>query len=143
MAMFIRLDVDNSVIEKTPSLADKLVEVCPVKIFKLASQANAVEVVVAVFALAAESEQATEDVGAPALGRFLQVMVGAAPPDPHELYRQMRDRGTGVFGSAEHVSKQIERYAAIGVEHLALISRFGGMDADAAEQSLRHMAPPT
>jgi ferredoxin-like protein FixX len=45
MAMFIRVDVDNSVIEKTPSLADKLVEVCPVKIFKLASQANAVEVV--------------------------------------------------------------------------------------------------
>ena len=45
MAMFIRVDVDNSVIEKTPSLADKLVDVCPVKIFKLASQANAVEVV--------------------------------------------------------------------------------------------------
>jgi NAD-dependent dihydropyrimidine dehydrogenase PreA subunit len=45
MAMFIRVDVDNSVIAKTPSLADKLVEVCPVKIFKLASQPNAVEVV--------------------------------------------------------------------------------------------------
>jgi len=45
MAMFIRVDVDNGVIEKTPSLADKLVEVCPVKIFKLASKPNAVEVV--------------------------------------------------------------------------------------------------
>ncbi len=45
MAMFIRVDVDNSVIEKTPNLADKLVEVCPVKIFKPAAQANAVEVV--------------------------------------------------------------------------------------------------
>ncbi len=45
MAMFIRVDVDNSVVEKTPGLADKLVEVCPVKIFKLAPQANAVEVV--------------------------------------------------------------------------------------------------
>jgi NAD-dependent dihydropyrimidine dehydrogenase PreA subunit len=43
--MFIRVDVDNSVIEKTPSLADKLVEVCPVKIFKLAAQPSAVEVV--------------------------------------------------------------------------------------------------
>jgi NAD-dependent dihydropyrimidine dehydrogenase PreA subunit len=43
--MFIRVDVDNSVIEKAPSLADKLVEVCPVKIFKLAAQPNAVEVV--------------------------------------------------------------------------------------------------
>jgi NAD-dependent dihydropyrimidine dehydrogenase PreA subunit len=45
MAMFIRVDVDNSVIAKTPSLADELAEVCPVKIFKLASQPNAVEVV--------------------------------------------------------------------------------------------------
>jgi len=43
--MFIRVDVDNSVIEKTPGLADKLVEVCPVKIFKLSSKPNAVEVV--------------------------------------------------------------------------------------------------
>jgi len=45
MAMFIRVDVDNSVIEKAPALAAKLVEVCPVKIFKLGAQPNAVEVV--------------------------------------------------------------------------------------------------
>jgi len=45
MAMFIRVEVDGSVVEKTPGLADKLVEVCPVKIFKLGSQANAVDVV--------------------------------------------------------------------------------------------------
>ncbi|MGB8223049.1 MAG: hypothetical protein WCF10_10710 [Polyangiales bacterium] len=45
MAMFIRVDVDNSVIEKTPGLADKLVEVCPVNIFKLRPTHNAVEVV--------------------------------------------------------------------------------------------------
>ena len=45
MAMFIRVDVDNSIVEKTAGLADKLVEVCPVKIFKPASQKNAAEVV--------------------------------------------------------------------------------------------------
>ena len=45
MAMFIRVDVDNSVIEKTPTLAAKLVEVCPVKIFKPGAQPTAVEVV--------------------------------------------------------------------------------------------------
>ena len=43
--MFIRVDVDNSVIEKTPGLADKLVEVCPVNIFKVGSKASSVEVV--------------------------------------------------------------------------------------------------
>jgi len=45
MAMFIRVDVDNKVVEKSPGLAAKLVEVCPVKIFKLGSKPNAVEVV--------------------------------------------------------------------------------------------------
>jgi NAD-dependent dihydropyrimidine dehydrogenase PreA subunit len=45
MAMFIRIDVDDSVVGKTPGLAEKLVEVCPVKIFKLGSRPNAVEVV--------------------------------------------------------------------------------------------------
>lgn len=43
--MFIRVDVDNNVVEKTPGLADKLVEVCPVNIFKLSSKANALEIV--------------------------------------------------------------------------------------------------
>ena len=45
MAMFIRVDVDNGVVEKTSGLADKLVDVCPVRIFKPAAKANAVEVV--------------------------------------------------------------------------------------------------
>ena len=45
MAMFIRVDVDQSVVQKTEGLAEKLVEVCPVKIFKLGSSPSAVEVV--------------------------------------------------------------------------------------------------
>lgn len=45
MGMFIRVDVDNGVVEKTTGLADKLVEVCPVKIFRLGSTTNTVEVV--------------------------------------------------------------------------------------------------
>ena len=45
MAMFIRVDVDNSVVEKTAGLADKLVEVCPVKIFKAGSAPNSVDIV--------------------------------------------------------------------------------------------------
>ncbi len=34
MAMFIRVDINNDVVRKTPGLAKKLVEICPVKIFK-------------------------------------------------------------------------------------------------------------
>lgn len=45
MAMFIRVDVDNSIVAKTPGLAEKLVEVCPVKIFKLGKKPSTVQVV--------------------------------------------------------------------------------------------------
>ncbi len=45
MAMFIRVDIDGSVVEKSPGLAAKLVELCPVKIFKLGAAPNSVEAV--------------------------------------------------------------------------------------------------
>ena len=45
MAMFINVEVKNSVIEKTEGLAEKLVEVCPVNIFKLGSKKGTAEVV--------------------------------------------------------------------------------------------------
>lgn len=45
MAMFIRIDVNQDVIQKSNGVAAKLVEVCPVKIFKAGSGANTVEVV--------------------------------------------------------------------------------------------------
>jgi NAD-dependent dihydropyrimidine dehydrogenase PreA subunit len=45
MAMFIRVDVDDGVVRKTPGLAKKLVEVCPVAIFKLGSSPDSVQTV--------------------------------------------------------------------------------------------------
>jgi NAD-dependent dihydropyrimidine dehydrogenase PreA subunit len=45
MAMFIRVDVDESVIKKTPGLAKKLIEVCPVKIFAAGGSEDTVRTV--------------------------------------------------------------------------------------------------
>lgn len=45
MAMFIRVDVDDKVIERTPGLARKLVEVCPVKIFAAGAAEGKVAIV--------------------------------------------------------------------------------------------------
>jgi NAD-dependent dihydropyrimidine dehydrogenase PreA subunit len=45
MAMFIRVDVDQSIVRKTAGLAKKLVEVCPVKIFKPGAEDNTVAIV--------------------------------------------------------------------------------------------------
>ena len=45
MAMFIRVDVNNGVIQKTPGLSRKIVEVCPVNIFKPGTEENTVAIV--------------------------------------------------------------------------------------------------
>ena len=45
MALFIRVDVDDAIVAKTPGLAAKLVEVCPAKIFAAGSVAGSVAVV--------------------------------------------------------------------------------------------------
>lgn len=45
MGMFIRIDLQEGVLQKTPGLAKKLVEVCPVKIFAPGPRENAVAVV--------------------------------------------------------------------------------------------------
>ncbi len=45
MAMFIRVDVAHDVVEKSPGVAKKLVEVCPVKIFAAGAKPNSVSVV--------------------------------------------------------------------------------------------------
>ena len=45
MGMFIRVDVDDTVVRKTNGLAAKLIEVCPVNIFKAGSDASSVAIV--------------------------------------------------------------------------------------------------
>ena len=45
MAMFIRVDVDQGVIQKTDGLAGRLVEMCPVKIFEPGAEAGTVGIV--------------------------------------------------------------------------------------------------
>ena len=45
MAMFIRVDVNNGVVRKDAGLAKKIVEVCPVNIFKPGAEENTVVVV--------------------------------------------------------------------------------------------------
>ena len=45
MALFIRVDVDQAVVNKAPGLAKKLVDVCPVKIFAAGKEPESVAVV--------------------------------------------------------------------------------------------------
>jgi NAD-dependent dihydropyrimidine dehydrogenase PreA subunit len=45
MAMFIRIDVNDSVVQKSPGVAQKLIESCPVKIFTPGTTEGAVSIV--------------------------------------------------------------------------------------------------
>lgn len=103
--------------------------------------ANGAESVVVAFAHVGPSEVEAHTVAIPALARLLRAMAGAEPPEMEERYHEMRERDLGLFGTREQVNEQIRRYAELGVEHLALVTRFGGMDAAAAEFSLRELAP--
>jgi len=100
------------------------------------------DAVVVAFAHVAASDAEARRTVAPALGRLVGALAGAAPADAGDLYDAMRERDTGLFGGPESVTAQIERHAAAGVRHLAFVSRFGGMEAAAAERSLRRLAPP-
>ena len=99
------------------------------------------ESVAMVMAYAADSEAHSRLAAIPALTNFIAAMAGQSPSNPAELYEQMRERGTGVFGDDDNVKDLIARYAELGFGHLAFITRFGGMSVKDSEQSLRRLAP--
>ena len=102
---------------------------------------DSAEVVVVAFAHVDVSEQQAKNVVAPALGRLLKSLTGTAPPEPRDLCDQMVERGTGLFGTSAQVEEQIDRYARLGVTHMAFVSRFGGMAPELAQRNLRELAP--
>jgi len=103
--------------------------------------ARPAEAVVVVFAHVAPSESKAQADAIPALKRLLLALTGTTPPDLEASYQQMRERGLGLFGTREQVESHLQRYAALGIEHVAFVSLFGGMDPEAAETSLRELAP--
>lgn len=103
--------------------------------------AESAESVVVAFAYVAATEEAAKATALPAMMNFFKAAAGIEPPDPDGMYSHLCDNDLALAGTPEQVAAQIERYAAIGVRHLAFVSRFGGMDAQAAEDNLRALAP--
>ena len=102
---------------------------------------DSAEVVVVAFAHVGISEKEAKNVVAPALGRLIKFLAGVVPPEPTDLYDQMVERGTGLFGTHSQVEQQIDRYARLGVTHMAFVSRFGGIAPELAQRNLRALAP--
>lgn len=101
------------------------------------------ESVMMMFAHVAQTKEEVRATVVPALARLMRAMTGAEWPDPEALYEQMRRSGVGLFGEPEEVDYQLQRLADLGANHIAFISRFGGMPKEVAARSLRHLAPNT
>lgn len=99
--------------------------------------------VLMMFAYVAETEAAVEQVAVPALARQMSVMTGKQLADPRSFYKQARNDHTGLFGTPIEVAKQLERLGKLGVDHVAFVSRFGGMSKKNALGNLRMLAPGT
>ncbi len=99
------------------------------------------ESVVMMFAHIADTEAEVRATVIPALSRLIFSMTGTELPDAEALYEMMRENAIGLFGTPSEVREQSHRLANIGVNHIAFISRFGGMPKEAALRSLRYLAP--
>lgn len=101
---------------------------------------EAAEVVVAQFAHAAPSDAVARRHAVPALSRLL-TLLSADGSHAESVYDSMRREATGCLGSPAHVQATISALENAGVQHVAFITRFGGLHASAAHDSLRLLAP--
>lgn len=105
------------------------------------SEANCpdAESVVTVFAHAAEANSEALATAALSTGRFVKLLTGQLIPNAETFCQAMVDRNTGLFGTAEHIAKQLDDYRELGVEHISFLSNFGGMDSGRVQESIKHL----
>jgi len=101
---------------------------------------DAAEVVVAQFACVASSDEEVLRDGVPALGRVLALLAGS-DKGAEEMFDTMKQAGTACFGTNARAQETRDQLAAVGVEHVAYITRFGNLSAPSAHDSLRRLQP--
>lgn len=97
------------------------------------------EIVAAMVAHVAPSDREARASTEPALARFLTAL-SKENVDAAALYGDIQRAATGCFGTVERAGNVVSTLAQGGLEHVAFITRFGGMDAASAHRSLRLLA---
>ncbi len=105
------------------------------------SPSKKAESIAMMFAHVAESETKLKATVVPALERLMQALSGAPFEEAEALYIKMRESGVGIFGTPKEVSQQLIQLEELGINHIAFVSRFGGMSKEDSMQSLQHLAP--
>ncbi len=103
---------------------------------------DAAEVVVVQLARVALSERTVREQTLPALSRLLSVLAPKGGTlDTEETYMAMQGGSTGCFGTPRQAQDTVVTLESMGVEHVAFFTRFGGMSADSANESIGFLSP--
>lgn len=98
------------------------------------------EVVTVLFAHLADTEIEAKNTAGPALDRFLNLIQPESEPDGWNAYAALQQNGTGIVGGVHHFPAVVRNLQSLGVDEVAFAFRFGGMDRELAEASLRLLA---
>jgi alkanesulfonate monooxygenase SsuD/methylene tetrahydromethanopterin reductase-like flavin-dependent oxidoreductase (luciferase family) len=99
------------------------------------------DAVVVVFGLAAPTDHEARQLAGPALARVLHAMAGV-DVEPDAAFDHMRDHDLAAIGPPDHVEPFLGRLEALGVQHVAFLHGFGGLEDDHALHSIRLLAGP-
>lgn len=103
---------------------------------------DAAEVVVVQLAHVAQSGTPDREQVVPALSRLLSVLEpNGGALDAESMFMTMQNGSTGCFGTPRQAQGIVTDLASLGVEHVAFVTRFGGLNADAANETIRLLAP--
>lgn len=100
---------------------------------------DSAEMVAAAYAVVADTEEAAKKAALPSMQRILKA--SGLETDVADVYHHMQDAGIALFGDPERASANLDRIADSGVEHIALIYRFGAMSDHDARRTLELLAP--
>ncbi len=103
---------------------------------------DSAEIVAALVAHVAPSDQEARASTEPALTRLLTAM-SKESVEAAMLYEDMQRVPTGSFGTVENAAEAVAKLERAGLEHIAFITRFGGMEPASAHRSLRLLAQAT
>jgi len=98
------------------------------------------EVVVTVFAYAAETEESAIETAATSLRNFSPPLQGKSLADARADVQDMLVNDTVLFGTAEQIGKQLQHYRNLGVNHINFLANFGGMQPEQVAKSIRLLA---
>ncbi|WDE02430.1 LLM class flavin-dependent oxidoreductase [Thalassomonas actiniarum] len=98
------------------------------------------EVVVTVYAYAAETKERAIETAATSLRNFSPALQDKNLAEVRSEVQGMVANNTALFGTVGQISEQLQHYRNIGVKHINFLANFGGMQPEQVVESIRLLA---